>query len=337
MLPEHATPQPAAPALPAPAALAELHSGLLAWFAAHGRDLPWRHTRDPYRVLVSEMMLQQTQVDRVLPKYAAFLEQFPTLAALAAAPTAEVIKAWAGLGYNRRAVNLQRIARQVHADYNGHFPRTVEELRALPGIGPYTAGALACFAFEQDVTFMDTNIRRVLRRLLLGDDPAAAPVSAAEDKTLLRVAAELVPAGQGWAWNQGLMELGALVCTKTPLCWRCPLRSQCRAYAERRRSDEGLFADAQADSMPTRPPARRVAERPAQPFVGSNRYYRGRVLAQLRSLPAGASLSLAQLGPHIKPDFSGEQDHAWLRTLVGGLARDGLAHLEDDNVRLPAT
>src|SRR5215211_4477055 len=137
-----------------PDELAAVRAALLDWFAASGRDLPWRHTRDPYQIMVSEIMLQQTQVDRVVPKYHAFLELFPSLAALAAAPTAEVIRAWTGLGYNRRAVNMQRAARAVVEAHNGQFPHAMAELLKLPGIGPYTAGAIACFAFEQDVAFL---------------------------------------------------------------------------------------------------------------------------------------------------------------------------------------
>ncbi|MEZ4572808.1 MAG: A/G-specific adenine glycosylase, partial [Thermomicrobiales bacterium] len=133
----------------------EAQRALLGWYRENARDLPWRRTQDPYRIMVSEIMLQQTQVDRVIPKYEAFLERFPTLEALADAPASEVIRAWAGLGYNRRALNLQRAARAVVEEFGGEMPRTVEELRSLPGIGPYTAGAIACFAFEQDVGFLD--------------------------------------------------------------------------------------------------------------------------------------------------------------------------------------
>src|SRR5581483_4865161 len=154
------------------AARPAIQAALLEWFAAAGRDLPWRHTRDPYRIMVSEIMLQQTQVDRVIPKYHAFLAAFPTLEALAAAPTAEVIRAWSGLGYNRRAVNMQRTARAVLEEHGGQFPRDLPALLRLPGIGPYTAGAIACFAFEQDVGFMDTNIRRVVQRLFVGPEEA---------------------------------------------------------------------------------------------------------------------------------------------------------------------
>ena len=149
---------------------------LLAWYAAEGRShLPWRHTRDPYAVLVSEVMLQQTQVDRVLPKYREFLDRFPTLQALAAAPASEAIKAWAGLGYNMRAVRLHEIARQAVAEYGGELPAALDGLLALKGIGRYTAGAVACFAFGLPVATVDTNIRRVLWRVFRGIEPAAWP------------------------------------------------------------------------------------------------------------------------------------------------------------------
>jgi A/G-specific adenine glycosylase len=240
------------------ARIAAIQQQILAWFAANARDLPWRRTRDPYQILVSEVMLQQTQVDRVLPKYAAFLEAFPNLEALAAAPTAEVIRLWAGLGYNRRAVNLQRTAIAVRDEHGGQFPRTPEELLKLPGIGPYTAGAIACFAFEQQVAFIDTNIRRALRRALLGPDEAPPP----SERELLALALELVPAGQAWAWNQAIMELGALICTAAaPACWRCPIRSECRAYAVRMQADEQLFLGQELAYLPAPRPARRVAER----------------------------------------------------------------------------
>ncbi|MGQ9480404.1 MAG: A/G-specific adenine glycosylase, partial [Chloroflexus sp.] len=186
--------------------LAALRSALLEWFAGNARDLPWRRTRDPYAIMVAEIMLQQTQVDRVIPKYHAFLATFPTLTALASAPTAEVIRVWAGLGYNRRAVNLQRAAQIIVEQYGGKVPDSVTVLRTLPGIGPYTAGAIACFAFEQDVVFLDTNIRRVVRRLCVASDQLSSP----SDAALLTYAETLLPAGQGWVWNQAIMELGAL-------------------------------------------------------------------------------------------------------------------------------
>jgi A/G-specific adenine glycosylase len=305
---------------------AEIQQALLVWFSAHRRDLPWRRTRDPYRILVSEVMLQQTQVDRVVPKYTAFLEAFPTLETLAAAPTADVIRAWAGLGYNRRAVHLQRTARAVVEQYSGEFPRDVAALRRLPGIGPYTAGALACFAFEQDVAFMDTNIRRVVRRLVLSQEVGVDTGEA----QLLKLAAQLIPASEGWAWNQALMELGALICTAAaPACWRCPVRAWCQDYAARRATDEQWF-----DPPVAARPVRRIAERREAPYTGSSRFYRGRIIDALRSLPPGAVLRVEDLGRQLKSDF-GHDDVPWLHTLIAGLARDGLIVAEGPNVGLP--
>lgn len=308
---------------------------LLAWFAAASRDLPWRRTRDPYRILVSEIMLQQTQVERVVPKYQAFLEAFPTLEALAAAPTAEVIRLWAGLGYNRRAVNLQRAARAVIEQHGGQFPREVDALLALPGIGPYTAGAVACFAFEQDVAFMDTNIRRVLRRAIVGPDDAGDP----SDRELLALGAELIPPGQGWAWNQAIMELGALVCTAAaPACRRCPISAHCSSYAARVAEDEALVLAmgglAESAQGRRRAAERKSAYKPEQPYLGSRRWYRGRVVDTLRGLPAHSSIGLPELGPQVKEDFV-EADLPWLEDLVAGLARDGLVARVGDEVRLP--
>jgi len=302
--------------------------GLLEWFARQGRNLPLRCTRDPYSIMVSEIMLQQTQVDRVMPKYKAFLELFPSLDALAAAPTAEVIRAWTGLGYNRRAVNMQRAARAVLDTYGGEFPRDLSQLLKLPGIGPYTAGAIACFAFEQDVAFMDTNIRRVMQRLFVGPEECAL----AGEAQLLAVARMAVPPGQGWAWNQAIMELGALICTAAaPLCWRCPVQAHCRAYAERRATDEQLFS---SQAAPVHQRVRRVAERRETPYAGSNRFYRGRVVEALRQLAPGEVLPLPALGCQIKDGFT-EEDMTWLRALADGLAHDGLLVLESDQARLP--
>lgn len=304
--------------------LLELRERLLAWFRAGARDLPWRRTRDPYAIMVSEIMLQQTQVDRVIPKYEAFLAQFPDVAALADAPTADVIRAWAGLGYNRRAVNLQRAARIVVGEHGGRFPQEVAALRRLPGIGPYTAGAIACFAFEQDVAFFDTNIRRVIARLFFPPDhelPGDAQTQA--------LAESLLPHGEAWAWNQGIMELGALICTAAaPACWRCTVSGVCRDYQARLQHDADPFA------APPAVPRRRVAERRDAPFAGSSRFYRGRIVDALRGSSPAAPLALADLGPLVKPDYA-SSDEEWLRRLVAGLARDGLVLIDGDTLRLP--
>ena len=295
---------------------ARVQGKLLHWFGGNRRDLPWRRSRDPYQILVSEVMLQQTQVDRVLPYYRAFLDRFPTAAALAAAPTADVIRTWSGLGYNRRAVNLQRTARYVVDEEDGVFPRDVDALRRLPGIGPYTAGAIACFAFEQDVAFIDTNMRRVLHRLFVGVDVPAPQVP---DRTVIAIAERALPPGLGWDWNQGLIEFGALHCTsRKPACVVCPLQPECRAFP----AIQGVLAAARATPRPRREPA----------FAGSNRFYRGRIIAALRDLPGGvqsSGIDLRSLGPLVRPDFRDEHV-PWLSSVIDGLARDGLARIAEE-------
>ncbi len=180
-----------------------LTGALLDWYAAEGRDLPWRRTHDPYAILVSEIMLQQTQVARVLERWPAWLERWPTVEALAAASTADVLRAWSGLGYNRRALNLQRAARAVVE--RGGFPRDPKGLQELPGVGPYTASAVACFAFGAQLTTVDTNARRVFRRAYGREDVEP-------------------PAGRAYAFNQALFDLGATLClARIPRCGACPL------------------------------------------------------------------------------------------------------------------
>ena len=207
--------------------------GLLAWYARHGRDLPWRRTRVPYRVLVSEIMLQQTQVDRVIPKYRQFLRAYPTLKALAAAPVEQVRQLWYPLGYNARPLRLHAIACESMARYRGRLPDTPEALRALPGVGRYTAGAVLSFAYGRDTAVLDTNVRRVLTRVFLGPRRTARLRG---DKTLWDLADALVPAGRGYDFNQGLMDFGATWCTpRRPRCAGCPMRPFCVTYAAGRR------------------------------------------------------------------------------------------------------
>lgn len=200
---------------------------LLRWFRRHGRDLPWRKTRDPYHVLVSEIMLQQTQVSRVEQYYPGFLARYPTLDDLAAASPAQVRESWDGLGYYRRAANLHRFAVTVVEEMKGVVPRSTEALRRLPGIGRYTAGAIASFAFEQPEPAVDTNVSRVIRRAFFS--PRGKP----HERRIWSMAAALVPRRPGknaWAFNQAIMELGALVCTaRVARCGVCPVRSVCRS------------------------------------------------------------------------------------------------------------
>jgi A/G-specific adenine glycosylase len=226
-------------------------AAILAWYSAVRRDLPWRRTTDPYRILVSEVMLQQTQVARVVPYYEAWLERFPSAAALAGASSADVLRCWSGLGYNRRALALQAAAAAVVRD---GWPRSVEGLMALPGVGPYTAAAVASFAFGAQAAAVDTNVRRVIERL--DRRRRRAP-------ELARRAGELLPPGRAGDWNQALMELGATVCTaRAPACEACPAAS-CRA--------RGLSAVA--------PTARRSGERVR--FEDTDRFVRGRIVAAL--------------------------------------------------------
>ena len=197
------------------------------WFRRHSRDLPWRHTRDPYRILVSELMLQQTQVSRVLDFYRRFLERFPDLHALAKAKPPRVLEAWEGLGYYARARNLHKLAQHVTTVRDGIIPSEPEHLRALPGVGAYTAGAVASFAYEKRAALVDTNVARVLHRVFA---PALDPKSGAGLRQLWNIAEQLLPrtGKTTWTHNQALMELGALVCSaRSPKCGVCPVKQAC--------------------------------------------------------------------------------------------------------------
>ena len=220
--------------LDAPAQRLRFRRNLLRWFRRHGRDLPWRRTRDPYRILVSEVMLQQTQVARVTEYWTRFLVDFPTVGHLADAAPARVREAWEGLGYYRRAENLHRTAQEVMTRHGGEIPRQVSVLRSLPGIGAYTAGAVASFAFEQAEPAVDTNVARVLRRAF---HPRAGH-RARDEQRLWATARSLVPraGAAAWATNQALMELGALICTaRVARCEICPVRSACKTGSRRPR------------------------------------------------------------------------------------------------------
>lgn len=202
---------------------------LLDWYACHARDLPWRGHSDPYAVWVAEIMLQQTQVDTVIPYFQRWMARFPTLRALAEASQQEVLAAWEGLGYYSRARSLHRAARLVVAEYGGELPREVTALRKLPGIGRYTAGAIASIAFGLDEAALDGNVRRVLARLFDVTEPARSP---AGERRLWELAAAHLPRGRAGDYNQALMDLGATLCTpRHPDCPRCPLAAICQARA----------------------------------------------------------------------------------------------------------
>lgn len=270
---------------------------ILTWYRKSARRLPWRRTRNPYRILVSEIMSQQTQVSRVLEKYPRFLKRFPNLQTLAAAKTSDVIRAWQGMGYNNRAIRLQRIAREVTANRGGNLPRDVRELQELPGIGKYTAHALSCFAFNAEVPVVDTNVRRVLTRLF---------PKLADRRDIWEVAALALPGRNAYDWNQALMDLGGTLCTASkPKCGECPARISCPSAfrAQRIRLDKQK-SERERNGIP-------------------NRLYRGRIVETLRNLNGQRSISARALGKHIASDFRAS-DNGWLRKLLDSLRLDGL-------------
>src|SRR3954470_4662782 len=209
------------PAVPAPPERRRFRQRLLTWYRRHGRDLPWRKTDDPYHILVSEMMLQQTQVDRVLPKYAEWLEKYPSFDALAAAPEADVTKTWYPLGYNIRPKRLQGIAREAVSRYGGQLPADEATLLSFKGIGAYTAGAIRSFAFGERAAILDTNVARVLFRIFVG---RGTPKAHATRKNLWAISAAVLPRRRVFDFNQALMDFGAMLCTaKKPKCLICPM------------------------------------------------------------------------------------------------------------------
>ncbi|MGH9225873.1 MAG: A/G-specific adenine glycosylase, partial [Acidimicrobiales bacterium] len=237
---------------------------LLDWWAGAGRHhLPWRRTRDPWTVLVSEVMLQQTQVGRVIPAFERFIERFPTVRVCAAAPVADVVRSWAGLGYNRRAVNLHRTAAAVVERHGGALPvEDLAALLALPGIGPYTARALRAFAGDADVGVVETNTARVLARAVAGRPLTRTEAQSAADA--------LVPTNRGWDWNSAMLDLGATVCTTTsPRCDRCPVTEACAWHVAGRPEPDPARGTAGASGRQST-------------FTGSDRQGRGRLVAALR-------------------------------------------------------
>ncbi|UNX54473.1 A/G-specific adenine glycosylase [Georgenia sp. TF02-10] len=262
---------------PAPPDLPALHAAVTTWYRDNARDLPWRRPgTSPWAVLVSEVMLQQTPVARVLPVWQEWVRRWPTPAAQAAARPAEVLRVWDRLGYPRRALRLLECATAIVARHGGQVPAAEEELRALPGVGAYTAAAVAAFAHGRRTAVLDTNVRRVLARAVAGQALPPPHLGRAEQAR----ATACLPASAGAAvtWNVGLMELGALVClARTPRCATCPLRARCAWLAA------GRPADAHAD------------RRRPQPFAGTDRQARGRILAHLRERPDGTWTPAADL------------------------------------------
>ncbi len=275
-------------------------------------------------------MLQQTGVGRVLLVYEEFLHSFPSLRALADAPVSDVIRAWSGMGYNRRAINVQRAARAIVEEHGGAVPRDPATLAKLPGIGRYTAAAIACFAFHRPVAVMDTNIRRVLGRVLTGRGEIDADAGWA-------LAEAVVPrdGARASAWHQALMDLGATVCTaRRPKCGECPVNDLCAARPLFEGSNEPHINYSEfSNTLPTL----KVTERPRssqQGWIGTTRYYRGRIVEALRNHTDGAML-FDELGPLVRDKYAPADHGAWLRDLLAGLERDGLVVVNGDAVALP--
>lgn len=277
----------------------EVHRAILRWFNENERDLPWRGS-DPWAVMVSEFMLQQTPVVRVLPVFACWMDRWPTPAALAAIPAGEAVRAWGALGYPRRALRLHAAARTIVTEHGGLVPDDTAQLRSLPGVGEYTAAAIASFGYGQAHAVLDTNVRRVFARLVTGEQYPSRSVSVAER----RVATSLLPQRGAARWSAAVMELGALVCTSSnPSCSECPVRNQCAWRAAGYR-------------LHTSP------KHAAQSYVGTDRQCRGRLLAVLRQSDEPVS----------QPAF----DHVWpagsqRERAIAGLLADGLIEAVDDH------
>ncbi len=306
--PATGAPAAARRAQPGPASPA-LRNAILGWYAGRGRDLAFRATTDPYAILVSEAMAQQTQAARAAEYWTRFLVEFPTVRALAAATPAAVLRAWCGLGYNRRAIALRQAAVAIVRDHGGSVPDDIEALERLPGVGPYTARAVAALAFGRRVGAVDVNVRRVLSRTLCGSLDA---LSTAE---LQAVADASVPAESPGVWTHALMDVGATFCKpREPRCEPCPARAEC------------LFARASGRPAPS---ARRARERPA-PFATTSRWLRGRILDLLRDAPGETWLEV--------PTDIGTHNPAAIDAALVGLERDGLIErhaLSHGKARLP--
>jgi A/G-specific adenine glycosylase len=282
-----------------------VREALIEWYEADHRDYPWRQTDDAYEILVSEVMSQQTQLDRVVAAWNEFLEEWPTVEDLADADRADVVGFWTdhSLGYNNRAKYLHEAANEVVSEHGGEFPDTPEGLKELMGVGPYTANAVASFAFNNGDAVVDTNVKRVLYRM-------SDEIHNTDDPPYAEVASALMPEGESRIWNNAIMELGGVACQKKPRCDEegCPWRAWCRAY------NTGDFS---APDVPTQPE-----------FEGSRRQMRGRVISILREFD---ELTLDDLGPRVRVDYSpgGKYGREWLRELLSDLAEDGLVEIKE--------
>ena len=301
--------------------MSEFSQHLLQWYSSNKRDLPWRKTTDPYHIVVSEFMLQQTQVSRVIEKYHEFLTQFPTIHSLAAASSADVIKAWSGLGYNRRALLLHRFAQEVVTQYNGIIPRSAVELRLLPGVGAYMAGSIASFAFNLSEPAVDVNVRRIFSRYFTGKDQGA-PLGKREEERLFLLVKDHIPQNRSADFHNALMDFASVVCTRdAPKCSSCSMRSFCVfasfyetekekvLYVMEKKKEKGVYENGK--------------------FV-PNRIFRGRIVEFARKNES-CRISLAVFGKTIKSDFS-ISEKEWLIMLCDALQKDHLLTFTVDGV-----
>ncbi|MGM0606122.1 MAG: A/G-specific adenine glycosylase [Halobacteriota archaeon] len=290
-----------------PADLPAVRSALVDWYETDHREYPWRRTTDPYAILVSEVMSQQTQLDRVVSAWEDFLDRWPDVDALASADRSAVVGFWTGhsLGYNNRAKYLQEAAQQIVTEYDGSFPDSPDALQELMGVGPYTANAVASFAFDNGDAVVDTNVKRILYR-------AVGELRRSDDPDYGTVANALMPPDESRIWNNAIMELGGVACQKTPRCDEegCPWREWCYAYQT---------GDFTAPDVPTQPS-----------FEGSRRQFRGRIV---RLLGDYDELDLDTLGHRIRVDYTPDGTHGrqWLRDLLSDLSDDGLVQIEEGN------
>lgn len=295
--------------------VAFVQHAIVRWFAQHQRDLPWRHTRDPYKILVSEVMLQQTGVGRVIPKYREFLRRFPSVRMLARATPRDVLLVWAGMGYNRRALYLYRMARAVMGRFRGRVPQTIDALRTLPGVGPYTAAAVATFSTGTPHVLADTNVKRVIGRVFGG---YPLPRSLRRERALLELVARTLPYApvantRPALWGHALMDFGALVCRAKPRCGMCPLTRWCKAYPriETHWSSTTRRSHTSSAHIP-------------------DRIYRGRILVLVRTADP-RPVRLSDLTSAL-----GELSEARVRRLVSALVSEGLlARRSRSSVLLP--
>jgi len=289
--------------------ITDFRKQILTWYRKNQRDLPWRKTRDPYRILISEVMSQQTQISRVIPKYEAWLDKFPTVQSLAASNISDVLRYWSGLGYNRRALNLKKTAEMIIEKYKGKFPTNEKELLSLPGIGQYTSRAVLCFAFDQQVAVVDTNVRKVILTQFknelgimnyeLGENNKinnsllsiqdALKTNKITDKDIEVIAQLLLPKGKAYEWNQAMMDYAAAMLKKEKI----PIPKQTK-------------------------------------FHGSRRYYRGQIL---KILLKKKNISIGDVGPLIKKEFTSSEKE-WLLNLLEELQKEGFISIKNSNLEL---